>query len=120
MHNLPPAGAGDRLVRLRHLQFFGDRQLLVQPAAAMALPVTSPGFTDTQSALQSGLNSTGSGGTVTLAQKALVTLTSTLNVPAGVTLTTYGNPAYPTITTVNVDASVSSGWASGTIQPYTD
>ncbi|HEY0557006.1 MAG TPA: DUF4214 domain-containing protein [Thermoanaerobaculia bacterium] len=62
--------------------------------AAMALPVTSPGFTGTQSALQSALNSAGSGGTVTLAQKALVTLTSTLNIPAGVTLTTYGAPPH--------------------------
>jgi hypothetical protein len=30
------------------------------------------------------------------------------------------DPAHPAITTVNVGASVSSGWASGTIQPYTD
>ncbi len=62
--------------------------------AAMALPVTTTGFTGTQAALQSALNSAGSGGTVTLAQKALVTLTSTLNIPAGVTLTTFGSPAH--------------------------
>jgi hypothetical protein len=62
--------------------------------AAMALPVTTSGFTGTQAQLQSALNSAGSGGTVTLAQKALVTLTSTLDIPAGVTLTTFGAPGH--------------------------
>ena len=63
---------------------------------AMALPVSTPGFTGTQSALQAALNSAGSGGTVTLAQKALVMIdpATPLNIPTGVTLTTYGSPGH--------------------------
>jgi len=62
--------------------------------AAMALPVTTTGFTGTETQLRAALASAGSGGTVTLAQKALITLTSTLEIPAGVTLTTFGSPGH--------------------------
>jgi len=57
--------------------------------AAMAI-----GSTVSQSTLQSQLNSASSGSTVLLAQKALVTLTSTLNIPQGVTLATTGTPGH--------------------------
>ncbi|WP_203922775.1 DUF4214 domain-containing protein [Rugosimonospora africana] len=68
---------------------------------AIALPTSGSGFTgvaghpnDSQSALQSLLDATASagGGTVVLAQQAVVWLTSTLTVPSGVTLTTQGAP----------------------------
>lgn len=52
----------------------------------------SNGFTGTQSELQSVLNNATSGSTVYLAQKAVITLTATLNVPSGITVTTYGKP----------------------------
>jgi Domain of unknown function (DUF4214) len=51
------------------------------------------GFTGTESELQSVLNISASGSTVYLAQKAVIRLTSTLIVPSGITLTTYGVPA---------------------------
>lgn len=51
-------------------------------------------FTGTSEAdLQSLLNSTGSGGKVYLNPGAAIALTSTLIIPSGVTLTTYGNPS---------------------------
>lgn len=59
---------------------------------AIAIPTSGSGFTGSQSQLQALLNSTPSGGTVVLAQKAVVSLTSQLVVPAGVTLTTTGAP----------------------------
>ena len=60
----------------------------------MAIPTSSSGFTGTESQLQSQLNATASGGTVALAQSALVTLGSTLVIPSGVTLTTTGSPSH--------------------------
>jgi hypothetical protein len=45
-----------------------------------------------QSALQSQLSAAKSGSTVTLAQKSVIYLNSTLLIPSGVTLTTYGGP----------------------------
>ena len=57
--------------------------------AAMAI-----GSTVSQSTLQSQLNSASAGSTVFLAQKALVTLTSTLNIPQNVTLATTGTPGH--------------------------
>lgn len=60
--------------------------------AVIALPVTTGGFQGTQAQLQATLNATPPGGTVTLAQKAVVKLTSPLTLPAGVTLTTTGSP----------------------------
>ncbi len=61
-------------------------------AAVIALPVTTGGFQGTQAQLQTTLNGTPSGGVVELAQKAVVKLTSTLTIPAGVTLRTIGTP----------------------------
>ncbi|HEX4956505.1 MAG TPA: DUF4214 domain-containing protein [Thermoanaerobaculia bacterium] len=61
-------------------------------APVINLPVTTGGFQGTQAQLQATLNATPSGGTVSLAQKAVVKLTSALTVPAGVTLTTLGTP----------------------------
>lgn len=60
---------------------------------AFALSPSGPGFIGTESALQALLNSTPSGGTVALAGRSLVSLTSTLVIPAGVTLTTTGSPS---------------------------
>jgi len=60
--------------------------------AAVALTPTGAGFTGTGAALQTLLNGTPPGGTVALAQKSLVNLTTTLTIPAGVTLTTTGGP----------------------------
>lgn len=56
------------------------------------LPTGSQGFTGTQAQLQSLINSTPSGGTIYIAQRAVVTLSSQLTVKAGRTLATYGNP----------------------------
>lgn len=50
------------------------------------------GFTGTQSQLQALLNSAAPGSTLILAQRAVVRLSSTLSVPAGVTLGTAGSP----------------------------
>lgn len=59
---------------------------------ALSLPASGSGFTGTQAELQKKLNATPKGGTVHLAQKALVRLSSRLTIPAGVTLTTTGTP----------------------------
>lgn len=56
------------------------------------LPTGSTGYTGSESGLQSALNSVGSGGTVYLAQKAVIGITTTLVVPSGVTLATAGTP----------------------------
>ena len=61
-------------------------------APATDVDAGASGFSGTQSQLQSLLNSTASGATVALAQRVVIRLTSTLIVPAGVTLTTYGSP----------------------------
>lgn len=58
----------------------------------IALPVSGSGFTGTQAQLQAAINATPAGGTVFLAQKALVGISSTLVLKAGVTLATTGNP----------------------------
>ncbi|WP_194920908.1 DUF4214 domain-containing protein [Catenulispora rubra] len=58
--------------------------------APIALSPTGTGYSGTEAGLQSLLNSTPYGGTVNLAERALIPLTSTLVVPAGVALTTYG------------------------------
>lgn len=63
-----------------------------QPAPS--LPVSGGGFGGgTGGQLQALLNATPAGGTVVLAQKAVVRIDSPLVVPAGVTLTTTGTPA---------------------------
>ena len=56
------------------------------------LTAGSAGFSGSEAALQSVLNSAAKGSTVYLAQKAVITLNTTLTVPSGVTLTTYGEP----------------------------
>jgi hypothetical protein len=62
------------------------------PKAPIALPTTGAGVAGDEAALQAQLNATPSGGTVALAQRALVMLDAPLEVPAGVTLTTTGGP----------------------------
>lgn len=57
--------------------------------APVSLFPSGTGYTGSEAGLQSLLNGTPSGGTVYLTQRALVPLTSTLVIPAGVTLTTY-------------------------------
>lgn len=57
------------------------------------LPVTGTGFQGTQAQLQSLINGTPSGGTVWLAQKEVIRLSSPLTIKAGVTLATTGSPA---------------------------
>jgi hypothetical protein len=60
---------------------------------ALAVPTAGSGFTGSEAGLQSLLNdAAASDGTVALAQRALVSLTSPLIIPAGVTLTTAGAP----------------------------
>lgn len=60
---------------------------------APTVTTAGSGFTGTQAALQALLDRTASGGTVTLAQRAVVRMSSPLVVPAGVTLQTTGAPA---------------------------
>jgi hypothetical protein len=69
------------------------------PAYASASP-TAPvdveagrGFTGDQAALQAALDATPPGGTVSLAPRAVVRISSPLVIPRGVTLTTAGEPA---------------------------
>lgn len=60
----------------------------------ISIPVGSAGFTGTQKALQDKLNAAAKagGGTVSLAQSAVVALTGPLTIPTGVRLMTYGSP----------------------------
>jgi hypothetical protein len=61
--------------------------------AALAVPTAGTGFAGSEAGLQSLLNDAAANdGTVALAQRALVSLTSPLIIPAGVTLTTAGGP----------------------------
>lgn len=57
-----------------------------------ALPRATGGFAGTEDGLQNTLNETPPGGTVQLAGRAVVRLSKPLRVPAGVTLTTSGEP----------------------------
>ncbi len=59
---------------------------------AINLPTNGDGFTGDQGQLQSTLDNTPAGGTVALAQEAIVRLNGTLRIPDGVTLTTTGTP----------------------------
>ena len=59
---------------------------------ALTLPTSGSGFTGSQAELQEALNAAPKGGTVRLARKAVVRLTSRLTIPAGVTLATTGDP----------------------------
>jgi hypothetical protein len=58
----------------------------------LTLPVTGEGFQGTGAQLQALLEAAPPGGTVFLAQKAVVRLTAPLVIPAGVTLATTGQP----------------------------
>jgi len=59
---------------------------------AVPQPTATAGFDGSQEALQALLDDTPPGGTVMLAQRALVVLTKPLSIPHGVTLTTAGDP----------------------------
>jgi hypothetical protein len=59
---------------------------------APTLPAGSTGYTGNESGLQAALNSASSGSSVYLAQKAVISITTTLTIPSGVTLATYGVP----------------------------
>ncbi len=59
---------------------------------AVDVATSGSGFTGTQAALQRVLDATPRGGVVTLAQRAVVRMSSTLTIPAGVTLRTTGSP----------------------------
>ena len=61
--------------------------------SASTLPSSSAGFNGGQEQLQQILDNTPRGGTVQLAERALVTITEPLTIPAGVTLTTTGEPS---------------------------
>jgi hypothetical protein len=63
-------------------------------AAVIDLPITTGGFQGSQSQLQTTLNNTPSGGTVQIAQKEVIRLSSMLVIPAGRTLTTLGAPPH--------------------------
>jgi len=60
--------------------------------AAVDAPTIGSGFSGTQSALQAALDAASPGSTVTLAGRAVIRLSSSLRVPAGVTLATSGTP----------------------------
>jgi hypothetical protein len=63
------------------------------PGAVLAVPTAGAGFTGGSAVqLQALLDATPAGGTVTLAQRAVVTVDRPITVPAGVTLTTSGGP----------------------------
>lgn len=57
------------------------------------IPSASSGYSGNQSGLQELLNRTPPGGTVYLAQRAVIPITSTLTIPSRVTLATFGNPS---------------------------
>ncbi|MBW8486726.1 DUF4214 domain-containing protein [Actinomadura parmotrematis] len=59
---------------------------------AADLPVSGPGYSGDQAGLQAALDAAGSGGSVTLAENAVVRLTGTLRIPSGVHLYTTGQP----------------------------
>ena len=66
------------------------------PVADAPPPDVAPvgeGFSGDQAALQQALNQAAPDGTVTLARHAIVRLSSILRIPAGVTLTTAGDPS---------------------------
>lgn len=59
---------------------------------APTAPLGGAGFSGTQAALQAAIDATPAGGTLALAPRAVVRLTGTLFVKAGVTVTTTGTP----------------------------
>ena len=65
----------------------------VAPTAPVDVGAGGQGFTGDQAALQAALDATPPGGTVSLAPRAVVRISSPLVIPRGVTLTTAGEPA---------------------------
>ena len=65
----------------------------VAPTAPVDVGAGDGGFTGDQAALQAALDATPPGGTVRLAQRAVVRISSPLVIPRGVTLTTTGDPS---------------------------
>jgi hypothetical protein len=65
---------------------------VVAPAPA-DVPASGDGFSGDQAALQQALDATPAGGSVVLARRAVIRLSSTLRIPPGVTLTTAGAPS---------------------------
>ncbi len=65
----------------------------VGPVAPVDMGAGGRGFTGDQAALQAALDATPPGGTVSLAPRAVVRISTPLRVPRGVTLTTTGEPA---------------------------
>lgn len=59
---------------------------------ALPVPTATAGFDGTEDSLQALLDDTAPGGTVMLAQRALIILTKPLTIPNGVTLTTVDSP----------------------------
>jgi hypothetical protein len=59
---------------------------------APTLPVGSTGYTGSESGLQTALNSASAGSIIYIAQKAVISITTSLVIPSGVTLATYGKP----------------------------
>lgn len=70
----------------------GDTSYNFGTQAPLSIFTTGAGFTGSETELQIQLDKAKPGDTVALAQRAVVVLTSELTVPAGVTLTTTGNP----------------------------
>jgi hypothetical protein len=64
----------------------------VAPTAPVDVGAGGPGFTGDQAALQAALDATPPGGTVSLAPRAVVRISTPLRVARGVTLTTTGDP----------------------------
>ena len=65
----------------------------VAPTAPVDVGAGDRGFTGDQAALQAALDAAPPGGTVSLAPRAVVRISSPLVIPRGVTLTTTGDPA---------------------------
>lgn len=70
----------------------GDTSYNFGTQPPLSVFTTGAGFTGSETELQLQLDKAKPGDTIALAQRALVVLTKELTVPAGVTLTTTGNP----------------------------
>ncbi len=79
------------------------------------LPDEGTGFRGTQAQLQALLDSTPSGGTVSLARHTVVRLTSSLFIPAGVTLTTAGAPSAQSYASM-ARLTREPGWSGPSVQ----
>lgn len=84
-------------------------------AIPAVLPDSGSGFRGTQAELQTLLDATPPGGTVTLARHTVIRLSASLFVPGGVTLTTAGSPAkqsYASMARLTRDP----GWSGPSVQ----